>query len=972
MADFDNGYPDVTSLQGRELFLLYDPLFREGLNITVDNYVAQYGVNEISDVPGLVADLAAKQTQINTNTTKLAGIENGADVTDGTNVRAALGISGSGSRDLYLSQQGTFELAGSDVEITKAAVDLAIGATPSGDSAQFYNQQGNFIDAVYDSIEDTPVTRNATVETITINGTRTNVQVQNSGTSEFSTITMLDSFNPVPTQYTTTFTSPNTTITPVITLPAGSQGTQFSLTETDGTVHRFCYLVNGNYRYLDGGLSGTIRKGTAQQTTTATSTGTFAILDQTADQTVTLAGDETGTFAVGDFISPQANNFGAFRGIFVDSITFDGTNTVIVGLSNGSTTFTTASTIYRAGPADEIQGTLSSFSVDPDTADAVYSSSITSQAFTNVTTNTSNGTWNGATTLLDASGNITGDSTFYDNVVNTLGTGSTITWVTGTTTITMYGLSTTSPGTVTFTAYTSSASPGTTFPASDLFGVIGASFIRGINYHIITPTPSTAYITQVANAITSLETAVTQVGGITTTTSNGLPAVSVLIDWQTETNIDSSFTITGGLNNMNTIVNTDGVPGVGVTVATTVTVIDPEATEVASQTFGVGDANDNNVDAVGNFINDAVNNNTETPIDFVSEYGSGVLTLIAQEAGNTNPWTIVFNNNGATAANQGNLSTSTVQTGSIINEMEVLSVPQIHGVNGEIEITSQVGTSGVRVEPSADSSEPETNVTGTITVLGAATTVSLRLLAEVSLSGGTNGYEISLTVDGVTTSKSVNSAPVGPLDDSVSVLLDVGTHTYTAVVSRDSNSNIFTGSVSLRGGNQNLRPSSITLEEGVATINADTTLISSSNGIEVDRIVRRGAGPDFEDSYIRFFSFATAETISIASDRIFIEGQQENDSTVIGHRQNFIEFYEEGTFVNSGGRDADFTIFGSFSNFPNFPFKYDFGDNSIVMNVDEFTVNCDNIGGSLPPAIPTTDGEYKLVIASGVATWEII
>ena len=70
MADFDNGYADVTTLQGRELFLLYDPLFREGLNMTVDNFVEQYGVNEISDVPGLTADLAAKQTEIDINTVK--------------------------------------------------------------------------------------------------------------------------------------------------------------------------------------------------------------------------------------------------------------------------------------------------------------------------------------------------------------------------------------------------------------------------------------------------------------------------------------------------------------------------------------------------------------------------------------------------------------------------------------------------------------------------------------------------------------------------------------------------------------------------------------------------------------------------------------------------------------------------------------------------------------------------------------
>ena len=453
-------------------------------------------------------------------------------------------------------------------EVTKAAVDTAIGVSPTGDSAQFYNEQGNFIDAVYDSVEDAPIIRNATIETITIAGTRTNVQVAASGESEMSTITMLDSFNPVPTQYTTTFTSPNTTFTPSLVFPAGSQGRQLSLTELDGTVHRFCYLVNGNYRVLAGGLTGTVRVGPVAVATTATVTAAVTVPDQTAGQTITLAGDETGTFSVGDFISPQANNFGAFRGIFVDSITFDGTNTVIVGPSNGATTFNTTSVLRNAGPATEIQGTSSSYSYDPDTANSVYPSA---EAVTN--------------------------------------------------------------------------NPWST-PGADI----------------------QTHITRVANSITALNAAITWDGVITATLLNGEAASSVTLNLGTETNIDSSFTITGGLNNMNTLVNTDGAPGMGLTVATTVTVIDPEATEVASQTFGVTDANDNNVDAVGVFINSAVNSNTETPIDFTSQYGSGVLTLQAREAGNTNPWTIVFNNNGATAANAGNLSTSTVQSGFLVNQ----------------------------------------------------------------------------------------------------------------------------------------------------------------------------------------------------------------------------------------------------------------------------------------------------------------
>ena len=236
---------------------------------------------------------------------KLAGIESGADVTDTGNVWSSLGISGNGGTNQFLTQRGVFVTptttavtksqidsaigasAGGNTtlfynqagaftapeggdEVTKQAIDNAIGVFPTGDSAQFYNEQGNFIDAVYDSIEDAPIIRTRTIEDILINGTRSNVQVRESGDSETSTITMQNTFNPLPTQYTTTFTSPNSQLVPAITLPTGSQGTQFSLTESDGTLHLFGYITNGNYRYLDAGLTGTVRKGTAQASTTAT------------------------------------------------------------------------------------------------------------------------------------------------------------------------------------------------------------------------------------------------------------------------------------------------------------------------------------------------------------------------------------------------------------------------------------------------------------------------------------------------------------------------------------------------------------------------------------------------------------------------------------------------------------------------------------------------------------------------------
>ena len=474
--------------------------------------------------------------------------------------------------------------AGSGGIVTKAAVDAVIGVSPTGNSGQFYNQQGNFLDPQYDTIENAPIIRNRTIENITINGTRSNVIVTVPGSNEMSTITMQNTFDSTPTQYTTVFASPNTSLVPALVLSAGSQGRQLSLTEADGTLHRFAYTTNGNYRLLDGGLTGTVRLGAQAVATTATVTAAVSVPDQTAGQTITLTGDQTGVFSVGDFISPLSNNFGAYRGIFIESVTLNGGNTDIVGTSNGAATFQTTSTLYLAGPADEVQGTVPTFSGDPDIGDVVYTSSIPATEFT----------------------------------------------------------------------------------------------IHGVN--------TSAHLIQVANAYAALETAITTDGIVT---DNGDGTSSITIDYGTETNIDSSFTITGGLNNMESIVNTDGT-GDTLSPATTITIIDPEATEITSFTASVTDANDNNVDDIGIQIANAVNANVETPINFVAIYDTlnNTVHLVADRAGNTNPWTIVFNNNGTTGANAGNLSTITVQTGEVINQTETLSVVNTLSVLGDAEIES--------------------------------------------------------------------------------------------------------------------------------------------------------------------------------------------------------------------------------------------------------------------------------------------
>ena len=155
------------------------------LNQEVDLNTAAIGLN------------TAKISYPTSASTKLATIETGADVTDTTNVWSSLGISGSGSTGLFLTQRGVFAAGGSGggsadsvdrqpggfttapikfwsgtksqyetlsaagevandilynitdtesaIAVTKTAVDEAIGASSGGTATLFYNQQGNFV-----------------------------------------------------------------------------------------------------------------------------------------------------------------------------------------------------------------------------------------------------------------------------------------------------------------------------------------------------------------------------------------------------------------------------------------------------------------------------------------------------------------------------------------------------------------------------------------------------------------------------------------------------------------------------------------------------------------------------------------------------------------------------------------------------------------------------------------------------------
>ena len=575
------------------------------------------------------------------------------------------------------STQDTAFSGGGDV-VTKATVDAAIGAFPTGDSAQFYNQQGNFVDANYDSLENQPIIRNATVERIIISGTRSNVVVNLPGVNEFSTITMDANFDPTPTQYTSVFNSPNTNFTPSPSVTTSDIGRQFSLTESDGTEHIFIYLTNGNFRYLADGITGTLRKGTDQIATTASTTGTFAIGDQAANQTITLAGDQRSQYGIGDFISKSPLSGQAFRGMFIESVTINGSNTDLVGTGNGGTSFSTSDTLYVSAAPSEILGTTPTFSYDPDTANTVYTNAALSVPFTNA-------------------------------------------------------------------------------------GV-------GI----------AAHLQQIGAAIAALDTDITFDGVVT---DNGNATSSITIDLGTETNINSSFTLTGGLNNMETLVNTDGASG-GTTPSTTITLIDPEATEVVSFTSSVSATTDDNIADIANQIVGAVNGNVETPINFNGEYDSAtnIIILTAEEAGNTNLWSIIINNNGATAANAGNLGYTSSQTGEVINQIDRITTNDIEGVGGVLNLTADVSsTATMNPEPTGRLETPFTT-SGTITVAGAPALV--RIVAIGSYGTGDNSYSGELVVTNTSTSVvttlSIGGTNMsGDIAEFESASLNAGGYTYT-------------------------------------------------------------------------------------------------------------------------------------------------------------------------------------------------
>ena len=590
------------------------------------------------------------------------------------NVDTAIG-SGTADTDYYASDK-TWKSIPSGGSVTKAAVDTAIGASTSGSATMFYNEQGNFVVPAgtggvsdYDDLTDAPITRLRTVETIVLGGTRANVQEVVPGNNEFSTITMQDNFDSSGGGSTALDTSSDITYHTALQAAgrwqfANTVGFSNGMVIADGTAWS---TLNGVYlgdTTLSGGIGigNQVSVGDDIRITIGAGAATFTV-------------DEVSTLSIVSAIRLSA-----------------ATNIVgtINGISTNATTIGFGAAVLSGG------GSAAQFSYDPDTNNTVYSSRIVDQEWatpgSDITTNLTyvanqiaaletNITWDGViTTIPEVSTTLTSGSTTFSND----NSGTVLEWEVVAVSIGTYtptngddwsilddfrlieNISTTNTlasqlnvgDRVRFTWGSGSAqfivqsiSSGladfnTIFGvAENIVGTIGRTFTNNESF-----TLTADVITQVASS-------------------------SVTLDLGTETNINSSYIVTGGLNNAETLVNTDGIGDTLAGVATTITVTDGDGMEVTSFTSSVTSSTVQNVDTVGQQIANAVNNNTETPIDFTATYTAATNTLVftAAEASVTspNPWVITINNNSATLANAGDLSIALqAQDRQVANELD--------------------------------------------------------------------------------------------------------------------------------------------------------------------------------------------------------------------------------------------------------------------------------------------------------------
>ena len=134
---------------------------------------------------------------------------------------------------------------------------------------------------------------------------------------------------------------------------------------------------------------------------------------------------------------------------------------------------------------------------------------------------------------------------------------------------------------------------------------------------------------------------------------------SLTFDLNTNTDVDNSFAFTrnSSINPDIFLVAQDGT-GPASTVHTTYTLNDFNSGTVTSFTSFVTSSSNSDIQDVLDTIVEAVNDNTETPIDFVATEANGKITFTAQSSGNVSgAWSVTVNNGGNSQA--GNIEFAT-------------------------------------------------------------------------------------------------------------------------------------------------------------------------------------------------------------------------------------------------------------------------------------------------------------------------
>ena len=669
-----------------------------------------------------VALNTAKITYPSSASTKLAGIESGADVTDTANVWSSLGISNSGSTTRYLTERGVFTAAEAELTLDEIG-GKALPNTAPGD------QQGFRFDAATDVWEYTTIPslpaapqadsedrdyslqiqddgtqnwveasgevggifdRNRQVVDVDFGGTRSNVV--SGGTGEVSRIFLRDDFNAgsilgIPFQFEYSSTSVYNSVSTVESIRfTGAAFDQFSSNQI------FNIPLENQFTNTSGDSNEHILD------------EVFSNLDGVS---TTLDGVDIA------FGWDQTSRIGSIYGVslssglsnFTSSIALITSSSFVISVTGSSSTY------HNDGDTDI---TVSTYSYDPDTSDAIYSHTVDGGFSDNANTSTaltelgtaiaashSNITWDGnvvSGSVLFGARTFVG-STGFDPVYDQPGSA------------TLWGPQ--SWGLLSSTTIESDDSTSVSFSSSDTFstfnnnhlvlnntlssgsensfnrlGIVSGDTIRLVNeantgsgvfevgtitttldlpnasgdvnlYQLINGRDYTGTMGFSSSFLTNVDAAHLQLQPV-------FDASHIDIDLGTSNNIDSSFTITmnSGSNVDETITNFDPVTGSGL--HSTYTVVDYSGTQITSFTSSVDASSESDVDQVAQIISNSINNNVETPIDFSSVYNAGDNELIlTSEAGWTasTTWSITANH-GATEVsglipNGDNLTTAT-------------------------------------------------------------------------------------------------------------------------------------------------------------------------------------------------------------------------------------------------------------------------------------------------------------------------